>query len=209
MDWVADSVRKTGLLRERVRVQLCVILFLSHSRNLNVCLKMLCRLFSTKVFSAFAGFVPWSNGCWGVANTSQRDHCFYCLTCRAWLAWINPDRPPQGNDMGSTRLCSVRFLAVLTHPHTKWPKSVCCAPPPCTRTMFEPCCVVGKHGARAAAGRPARTEAAPLLLAHPHRGVPSWTHSAATALPAYRELLKLQAAGLTYTPAFWFSETAR
>lgn len=69
MDCVVDSARKTGLLRERAGAQLCVILLLSHSRNLNVCPKMLCRLFNTKVPSTLAGFIPSSNGCWEVANT--------------------------------------------------------------------------------------------------------------------------------------------
>lgn len=55
------------------------------------CLKMLCRLFSTKVPFAFAEFIPSSNGCWEVANTSQRHHSLYCLICRAWLAWVSPD----------------------------------------------------------------------------------------------------------------------
>lgn len=162
---LSKKQKKTGLLRERAGIWPCVILVLSHSRNLTQ--KMLCRLCSAKVLSVFTGFLPLSNGFWEVVPTSQRHHCSRCLICNVWLTWILPDRPAQGNEVGFTQLCSVVFLVVLAHPCMNCPKSVCCALQPCVYTTFASCWVVGKHGARAAAGRPARTKPAPFLPGHP------------------------------------------
>lgn len=109
----------------------------SLSQQNSQCLpKVLCRLVSTKLLSAFDGFVPSSNGFWEVPNTSQRHHCSYCLICRARLAWMIPGRLVRGNDTGSIH--SVLFPAILTHPCMKWPKFACHAPQPALMPRWSP-----------------------------------------------------------------------